>query len=174
MRSVNAGVSLTVAIIGSFRKHYEQVVRAARHFEAVSVAVLSPPISRIVNPGADFVRFETDRLDSADHQIQSETFSRIFAADFVYVVAPGGYIGRTTSYELGRVHARGIPVYYSERPEDLPIPLADEQVATIEELTGLIQRHRMSVNFPGQDPSQDGKPRCLLRSVPELPLTSCS
>lgn len=142
-----------VAIIGSFRKHYEQVLAAARRFEDAWIAVLSPPLSRIANPGADFVRFETDPLESADHQIQAETLARILSADFVYVVAPGGYIGRTTSYELGRVHARGIPVYYSQQPEDLPIPVPDEQIASVEELTDFLQSPRLVGDLVGPTPS---------------------
>ncbi|RRR96523.1 hypothetical protein [Glycomyces terrestris] len=141
----------TVAIIGSFRQYYEQTVSAALKFESALISVLTPPISRITNPGADFVRFETDAFNSSDHQIQAVTLTRILSADFVYVVAPGGYIGRTTSYELGRVHAEGIPVYYSERPEDLPIPVSDEQVATVDELTRLLGNRRLSGTLLGPE-----------------------
>ncbi|MFB9662198.1 hypothetical protein ACFQS3_05700 [Glycomyces mayteni] len=122
------------AIIGSFRKHYKEVVDAALKFESSSISVLSPPVSRIVDPKANFVRFETDALDSTDHQIQTETFARIFKSDFVYVVTPGGYIGRTTCFELGRILERGIPVFYSEEPDDLPISIASESVCSVDEL----------------------------------------
>jgi ADP-ribose pyrophosphatase YjhB (NUDIX family) len=111
----------SVSVVGSFRQHYPQVAHATRIFAAAGITVRSPVISRIVNPGEEFPRFESDPPLSADHHIQAATFEKIFASDFVYVVAPAGYVGRTTSYELGRVHERGIPVYFSEPPRDLPI-----------------------------------------------------
>jgi hypothetical protein len=133
----------TVAIIGSFRQYYQLAVTAALQFESASISVSTPPVSQIVDPEADFVRFETDAPDSEDHEIQSETLERIFESDVVYVIAPSGYIGRTTSYELGRVHERGIPVFYSEAPRDLPIPIADESVKSVEELTDWLRANRM-------------------------------
>lgn len=133
----------TVAIIGSFRQHYQLAAAAARQFESAAISVSTPPVSRVVDPQADFVRFETDSLDSEDHQIQTETFERIFEADVVYVVAPSGYIGRTTSYELGRVHERGIPVFYSEAPRDLPIHIPEESVMSVVELTDWLRANRM-------------------------------
>ncbi|GGP41996.1 hypothetical protein GCM10010185_11600 [Saccharothrix coeruleofusca] len=59
---------------------------------------------------------------------------KIFSSDFVYVVNPGGYIGRTTAYELGRVHERGMAVYYAEPPKDIPIEVPAGTVLTAREL----------------------------------------
>jgi hypothetical protein len=38
-----------------------------------------------------------------------------------YVVAPEGYVGKTTCYEIGRVLQAGKPLYFSNAPQDLPI-----------------------------------------------------
>ncbi|KAA9374851.1 hypothetical protein F5972_30075 [Microbispora cellulosiformans] len=113
----------SVSIIGSFRKHYAEILSAVKEFEAVGMIVNSPAVSRIVNPGEEYVRFESDPPHSLDHHIQSITLEKILASDFVYVVAPGGYVGRTTCYELGRVHERGVSVYFSEPVRDLPIEI---------------------------------------------------
>jgi hypothetical protein len=122
---------LSVSIIGSFRNYYPDVSRTVRAFEALGITVRSPVVSRIINPGADFPRFETDCPQSSDLYIEAVTMEKIFASDLVYVVAPGGYVGRTTCYELGRVHERAIPVYYSAPPRDLPIEIPPGSVLSV-------------------------------------------
>lgn len=133
----------TVAIVGSFRRHYDEVVAVARIFTAAGILVASPAISRIVNPGEEYVRFESDPHDLTDQRIQAITMARILAADLVYVVAPGGYIGRTTSYELGRAHERGAPVYYSEPPNDLPIEIGPGEIVPVERLPEWLLHNRL-------------------------------
>jgi ADP-ribose pyrophosphatase YjhB (NUDIX family) len=128
----------SVSLVGSFRQHYAQVARTAEIFAAAGVAVRSPVISRIVNPGEEFSRFASDPPLSSDFHIQAATFKKIFSSDFVYVVAPDGYVGRTTSYELGRVHERGIPVYFSETPKDLPIVVPAGSVLDPQSLAELV------------------------------------
>jgi hypothetical protein len=124
----------SVAIIGSFRQHYQSIVAAVREFEAAGVAVGSPVVSTIINPGADFVRFESDSPESSDLEIEAATLERVLNCDLVYVVAPAGYVGRTTCYELGRVHERAIPVYFSARPLDLPIAIPARSVLSVREI----------------------------------------
>lgn len=79
----------------------------------------SPPISRIIDPQQDYVRFLTDPPEATDLEIQAETLKKIFSSDFVYVVDPGGYIGQMTAYELGRITERGMAVYYAQ-PQGFP------------------------------------------------------
>jgi len=50
----------SVSVVGSFRQHYPQVAHASRIFAAAGITVRSPVISRIVNPGEEFPRFESD------------------------------------------------------------------------------------------------------------------
>jgi hypothetical protein len=136
---------VSVSILGSFRKHYNQIVSAAREFEANGVTVNSPALSRIVNPGEPYARLASDPPSSSDHIIQEATFSRIFASDFVYIVTPGGYIGRTTSWELGRIQERGIPIFFSEPVKDLPLVIPPDTVLRPSDLAQrlLTRRGRM-------------------------------
>src|SRR5262245_1750127 len=124
----------SVSLVGSFRQHYPYVVEAAKIFEEAGMTVKSPPISRITDRGREFVRFESDPPLSLDHHIQAATLAKIFTSDFVYVVNPGGYIGRTTAYELGRIHERGMAVYYAESPTDLPIEVPEGTVLSAHDL----------------------------------------
>jgi ADP-ribose pyrophosphatase YjhB (NUDIX family) len=110
------------------------VVQAAETFKRAGLRVLTPTVSDIVNHGAPFVRFASDPPFMSDHDIQTATFERIFASDFVYVVAPDGYIGPTTGYELGRITERGMTVYFSEQPGDMPIELTEGSVLSPQEL----------------------------------------
>lgn len=43
-------------------------------------------------------------------------------------------IGRTTAYELGRIHERGMAVYYAEPPKDLLVEVPDGTVLSVDEL----------------------------------------
>lgn len=128
----------SVALIGSFRQHYPEVLKAARTFTDAGLTVKSPPIGRIINHGHDFVRFASDPPESSDHDLQAATMEKIFASDLVYVVNPGGYIGRTTAYELGRVHERGMAVYYAEPPKDLPIAVPEGTIVDASRLVEII------------------------------------
>jgi len=121
-------MKLTVSIIGSFRRHYVAVLGAIEEFETVGIEVTSPHKSIIIDPTEEFVRFESDPPWSDNAEIQLRALGRILCADLVYVVAPGGYVGNTTCYEIGRIHERGIPLFFSEHPVDLPIPVPQASV----------------------------------------------
>lgn len=128
----------SIALIGSFRQHYPEVLAAARTFSDAGLTVKSPSVSRIVRHGPEFVRFESDPPEFSDHDLQAATLEKIFTSDLVYVVNPGGYIGRTTAYELGRVHERGMAVYYAEPPKDLPITVAEGTIVDARRLVEII------------------------------------
>lgn len=128
----------SVALIGSFRQHYPEVRAAAQVFADAGMTVTTPPMSRIINHGDEFVRFDSDPPQSSDHAIQTATMRKILGSDVVYVVNPGGYIGRTTAYELGYVHEWGLAVYYAEPPKDLPIDLPADTVVDAHTLAEVI------------------------------------
>jgi hypothetical protein len=111
----------SVAIIGSFRQRYEEALEAWRTFTAAGLTVTSPRGDPIVEAGIPFVRFTSDSVGHSDSLVQTIALHRIMRADFTYVVAPDGYVGRTTCYEVGRVLQACRPLYFSEPPQDLPL-----------------------------------------------------
>jgi hypothetical protein len=133
----------SVSIIGSFRQFYDDVLRALRSFTDAGWIITSPRGSPIIRPGIPFVRFVTDPTDWDDATVQTATLHRILRADLTYVIAPQGYLGRTTCYELGRIIQADQPVYFSAQPKDLPITVSDEHVASVEDLV-----RRFSANDP--------------------------
>jgi hypothetical protein len=133
----------SVSIIGSFRQFYDEVLSAWRSFAAAGWRITSPRGSAIIQPGIPFVRFVTDPAEWDDATVQTATLHRILRADLTYVIAPRGYLGRTTCYELGRLIQADQPVYFSARPNDLPIAVPDDHVVSVPDLL-----RRLSENCP--------------------------
>lgn len=121
----------SVAVIGSFKQHNAQVQQVCRDLRAAGIRVISPRGDSLVKEGINFVRFHSDNPEWSDPAVQSLALHRILAADLVYVVVPGGYIGRTTCYEVGRVVQSRQPIYFSEMPLDLPLRVPEQHVLDI-------------------------------------------
>lgn len=118
----------SIAVIGSFRQHNEKIQGVCTQLRAAGLEVTSPQGADLIEPGVDFVRFSTDAVTWSDPAIQSLAMHRILRADLVYVVAPAGYIGRTTCYEVGRIIQNRKPIFFSEFPLDLPLHIPEEYV----------------------------------------------
>jgi hypothetical protein len=127
-----------IAIIGSFKHHFEEVQTVVNIFRSHNIINTTPIGSSIIEPGVDFVRFDDDLTDEPDEVVQTITLKRIFEAGVVYVVAPAGYVGRTTCYEIGRIFQRKMPIYFSSHPKDLPIKLPVTHIIGPEEMVRLI------------------------------------
>ncbi len=124
----------SVALIGSFRQHYNAVLESLTAFEAVGLVVTTPKGAKIVKHAIPFVRFESDEIEWADEMVQIVALHRILRADFVFTVVPNGYVGRTTCYEIGRVIQAGKPVYFSDRPVDLPLVIPDSHISSADQI----------------------------------------
>lgn len=124
----------TVAIIGSFKQHNEEIQALCHSLRELGITVTNPQGGNIVNVGHEFVRYETDDPELTDDAVQSLALHRILRASFVYAVLPNGYIGRTTCYEVGRVVQARKPIYFSQRPNDLPLGVPDQYILDREAL----------------------------------------
>jgi hypothetical protein len=151
-----------VAIIGSFKQHYKSVCAAIATFREAGIDVTTPIGSDIHEEGIAFVRFHTDPPDWDDSTVQTIALHRILRADAVYVVAPSGYVGRTTCYEIGRVLQAAQPIYFSEHPDDLPIAMPADHVVAPAGLAGLLQSGSASAPFAAGDSSYFSLERRLL------------
>jgi hypothetical protein len=127
-------VASSAAIIGSFRQRYEDVLIAWGTFRDAGWTITSPLGSPVIAEGIPFVRFETDPAAWDDPMVQTVALHRILRAELVYVVAPGGYVGRTTCYEVGRIVQARQPIYFSEQPEDLPLAIPDSWILSAEDV----------------------------------------
>jgi hypothetical protein len=136
---INLSSVNSIGIIGSFRKHYDQVLQAWKIFYDSGLEIYSPKGSRIIDESKEFVRFESDDPEDSDCMVQSRTLARLFLADIVYVISPKGYIGKTTSYEVGRLIQICKPLYFSSHPIDLPICIPSEHIITPRELVSFLR-----------------------------------
>lgn len=135
----------TVAIIGSFRQQYSEVLESWHTFNAAGLRITSPKGTPIVTPGEDFVRFESDDPAYSNAQIQQIALHRILGAHFVLAVTPDGYVGRTTCYEIGRIVDRNKPLYFSEMPKDLPLEIPRDHIGSA---AALVERFRSEMPKP--------------------------
>jgi hypothetical protein len=114
------------------------VREACRTFADAGHTVTSPSGAAVIR--GDDVRFEDDAPSASEATLQTLALERIMAADVVYVVAPEGYVGRATSYELGRLIQAAVPVYFSSAVHDPPLAVPATHVATPEEILERIER----------------------------------
>ncbi|MDX6603047.1 MAG: hypothetical protein QOF13_2249 [Solirubrobacterales bacterium] len=84
------------------------------------IRVLSPADPRVVDQFGDFLFVASDRV-RAIKLVQSRHLAAIEASDFVWLVAPEGYIGQSGAMEIGYAVAAGTPIYCSEVPSDLTL-----------------------------------------------------
>jgi hypothetical protein len=84
------------------------------------VLVLSPADPRVVDQFGDFLFVASDRVRSI-RLVQSRHLAAIKASDFLWLVAPDGYVGQSAAMEIGCAVASGIPVYSSEVLLDLTL-----------------------------------------------------
>lgn len=133
----------TVAIIGSFQKYYGKILDIIKYFKNCGLYVISPKESFVCGRKEGFVLFDSDQKNLSPTDIQMITLNKIINADVVYVYNPGGYVGRTTCYEIGFCFSKKKPIYFLEPPDDLPIPvLKNEQILKPKELVNCILSKR--------------------------------
>lgn len=132
-----------VAIIGSFRKkkQYKKVVELVNILKKNGVYVLSPKGTKVSGSIENFVLFESDEATYSPAEIQMITLEKILKADVVYVCDIDGYVGRTTSYEIGFCYSRRMPIYFFDFPKDLPIPVCQEQIKKVNEFTEMVLKN---------------------------------
>lgn len=118
-RVVDATFDLNVVMCGSFRR--ERVALAATHrLLAARFRLLSPRSVDFVDPDADFVRLD-DEVGESVASIEDRHLAAIRDADFVWLVAPHGYIGRSAAMEVGHARALGVPVFTDAAVDDVTL-----------------------------------------------------
>jgi hypothetical protein len=142
---------LKIAIIGSFKQYIQHIKVVHDFFIQNKIIITTPRSTEIIEPEIDFVRFATDEKEYSDELIQSETIKRIFSSNLVYVIAPDGYVGRTTCYEIGRIIQYNIPIYFSDFIKDLPVYIPNSHILRKEELLVAILNKKISTLYKYED-----------------------
>lgn len=113
-------MSTRVTISGSFNRHLDAVANAVEEAKQKEFIVLSPIDPRIVDYDGSFLFIASDKSRDV-RVVQDGHFNAIKKSDFLWVVAPDGYIGCSVSMEIGFAIANGIPVYSSHEITDWTI-----------------------------------------------------
>ena len=65
---------------------------------------------------------------------------KIDQADVVYVVNPGGYVGKSVSVDIGYAYAKNKPIYVMRPIDDPPVMSLVKDVLSFEELINFLKR----------------------------------
>jgi hypothetical protein len=107
-------------VSGSFRRAMEAVQAAVRELTDAGVLVLSPADPRVVDRFGDFVFVASDEVRRI-RTVQGRHLAAIAASEFLWLVAPDGYVGQSAAMEIGFAAAHNVPVFSCEVPEDLTL-----------------------------------------------------
>jgi hypothetical protein len=108
---------LRATVSGSFRRHMSAIYEAVTELVECGVSVLSPADPRVVEQIGEFVFVASDKVRSIK-MVEDRHLECIGASDFLWLVAPDGYVGQSASMELGYAIARSIPIFCQELPND--------------------------------------------------------
>lgn len=124
---------LFATISGSFRKHLHKVQEAYTELEFNGWVVLSPERPSIRGNRGEFVYLEGDSSNSV-YLTQSRHFDAIRGSHFVWVVCPGGYVGRSTAMEIGFAKACGVPCFSDTNPSEPRLSAYVQRVSKLSHL----------------------------------------
>ena len=117
MRTQNDDQYKTVAILGSFGKHYNSILDAANIFKSNGINVLVPKLDGLQESNETFILLVGDNTNNPK-ELESEYIKKCLEADFVYVCNKDGYIGATVAFELGILSSYRQEIYFMEKPSD--------------------------------------------------------
>ena len=117
MREHNDDEYKTVAILGSFGKHYESIVEAADIFKSNGIRVIVPKLEGKKDGDSNFILLVGDNSNNPQ-KLESDYIKKCLEADFVYVCNKDGYIGATVAFELGILSCYRQEIFFMEKPSD--------------------------------------------------------
>jgi NTP pyrophosphatase (non-canonical NTP hydrolase) len=106
-----------VTVSGSFRKFRTEIGEVIRELKAQGIEVAAPRTTEPTEESNGFVRLVGDTGSEKD--LEEGHLRAVLSSDLLYVVDPGGYIGSSTTLEVGAAIAASIPVYTLAPPKDL-------------------------------------------------------
>jgi nucleoside 2-deoxyribosyltransferase len=132
MRDSRNASPLTVSICGSYHRHLKKMHMLIKECKTLGIEVLIPKhaVRKASTNGFVYLKGEI----GTPKQLQEKNFDAIARSSFVLVVDTKGYIGPSTSMEIGYAIAKGIPIFCTEPPEDFIFKLYTEYGKTLPEI----------------------------------------
>lgn len=103
---------LTVTLMGSTR-FMDVINDVHKQLHDNGVSVLAPPISNVVRVEMGYKSLDVDGNLSPQYA-ERKYMEALIQSHFAYIVNPGGYIGYTTSSEIGIADAVKLPIFSME------------------------------------------------------------
>ena len=138
---------LKVTVSGSFRRHMTEIYEAVSEFVDRGATVLSPADPRIVDQIGEFVFVASDRVRSIK-MVEDRHLDCIRSSDFLWLVAPDGYVGQSASMELGYAIAHDVPIFCEHLPNDGTLRKYVHLVPSLNAALQLAQAARIKVSRP--------------------------
>ena len=117
MRKFACDLYKEIAILGSFSKHYDLIVKIAHKFEENGFTVLVPKLEGVKKTNNSFLLLEGDKSNNPK-ELEKEYIKKCLEADLVYVCNQDGYIGKSVAFELGFLSAFKQEIFFLTKPED--------------------------------------------------------
>lgn len=139
--------SVRCVIHGSLRKHLALMGRAASIFREAGIEILAPNLSSISGEvdGFRYFRGEEGLDPRLVELLYLQNLKKLGVNGFSYFVNPGGYIGKSVSYELGIAQSLNVPCYFSNKIADHPAYIGENAVWSPE---GLVEHLKKNARLP--------------------------
>lgn len=108
---------LKVVICGSYHRDIIGLKSLFKELEITSCRILSPLSIDFVNESESVVKTKSEN-DFSTHELEKFHLRAIDEADFVWVHVPDGYVGLSTSFEIGYCKAINKPIFSKCLPTD--------------------------------------------------------
>jgi hypothetical protein len=96
------------------------ITAAVQQLKDLGLVVLSPAEPKVVDRRGDFLFVASDQVRSV-RLVQDRHLESIRSSDFLWLVAPDGYVGQSASMELGFAVAVETPIFGLTAPYDLTL-----------------------------------------------------
>lgn len=131
-------MQIFATVSGSFNKSLADIFNKVAEFESKGVTILSPRIADVKERRNGFIVLEGDEGSAAD--IELSHLGAISHSDFLYVMNPDGYVGRSVALEIGYALARGIPIFSFESPKENVFSSFIKSQLSVEQIIDVVSR----------------------------------
>ncbi len=127
-------------IHGSFSKYFAEIRRAAEIFTAAGIEVLAPQQNELAAQQDGFALFENEIGQDPRfiELLYLNNLKYLGENGFSYFVNPGGYLGKSASYELGIAQITNTRCFFSHKLLDHPAYVHSKSILSPEALAEYI------------------------------------
>ncbi len=130
-------------IHGSFSKHFAEIKKASAVFTRAGIEVLAPKDGELTSSQDGFALFE-DEKDQDPRLVELlylHNLKKLGTNGFSYFVNPEGYIGKSTSYELGIAQLTNTRCFFAHGLLDHPAYVQKHSIWSADALADYILSH---------------------------------